>query len=336
MQIHQNYSLKELNTFGIGVKAEHFAELQNIQDLQEAIRNPIRPLLLLGGGSNLLFTNDVKGLVLKVSISGIRVVREFKNRVWVEAGAGVNWHQLVLWAVQHNYGGIENLSLIPGTVGAAPVQNIGAYGVELKDVFVKLKAVDLTTGKLNTFFNSDCAFGYRDSIFKKAAKGKFCITSVVLSLSKTNHRLKLSYGDIHKTLEQNKVSQPDIADISKAVIQIRSSKLPDPAKIGNCGSFFKNPESDQTKLREIQVHFPNVPFYELPKNKVKIPAGWLIEQCGWKGKRVGNTGSYEKQALVLVNHGGATGEEVSQLAQDIIASVQQKFGIRLEPEVNII
>ncbi|MEZ4893040.1 MAG: FAD-binding protein [Saprospiraceae bacterium] len=199
--------------------------MQNIQDLQEAIRNPIRPLLLMGGGSNLLFTNDVKGLVLKVSISGIKVVRESNNRVWVEVGAGVNWHQLVLWAVQHNYGGIENLSLIPGTVGAAPVQNIGAYGVELKDVFVKLKAVDLTTGKLKTFFNSDCAFGYRDSIFKKAAKGKFCITSVVLSLSKTNHRLKLSYGDIRKILEQNKVSQPDIADISKAVIQIRSSKI---------------------------------------------------------------------------------------------------------------
>jgi UDP-N-acetylmuramate dehydrogenase len=336
MQIHHTYPLLALNTFGIDASAEYFAEVHSLQDVQAVLRQPIRPILVLGGGSNLLLTRDVRGLVLKNAIQGIRVVRTFKNKVWVEAGGGVVWHDFVLWAVQHGFGGVENLSLIPGTVGASPVQNIGAYGVELKDVFVRLKAVELESGALHTFTRAACQFGYRDSIFKREAKGEYCITSVVFSLTNNTHRLNISYGDIRKTLEMNGVEDPGIADISQAVVQIRSAKLPDPRQIGNCGSFFKNPETDRAVLEKIRLTHPNVPHYDLPDGRVKIPAGWLIEQCGWKGKRVGNTGSYEKQALVLVNYGGATGEEVKKLAFDIIASVAQQFEIQLEAEVNMI
>jgi UDP-N-acetylmuramate dehydrogenase len=292
--------------------------------------------MLLGGGSNVLLTQDVPGLVLKNNIQGIRVIREFKNKVWVEVGGGENWHAFVRWAVSNGYGGIENMSLIPGTVGAAPIQNIGAYGVELKDVFVRLNAVALSGGRAKTFNHKACQFGYRDSVFKRAEKGKWCITSVVFSLQKSPHRLNTAYGDITKTLEANGISAPNIADISNAVVQIRTSKLPDPAKIGNCGSFFKNPETDRAVLEKIQETHPQAPFFPLPDGRVKIPAGWLIEQCGWKGKRVGNTGCYERQALVLVNHGGATGQEVKALASAIIDSVEKTFGIRLEAEVNII
>ncbi|MBP6812127.1 MAG: UDP-N-acetylmuramate dehydrogenase, partial [Saprospiraceae bacterium] len=255
--------------------------------------------------------------------------------VWVEVGGGVVWHEFVLSAVAQGYGGVENMSLIPGTVGASPIQNIGAYGVELKDVFVRLKALNLTSGKLKTFSHSDCQFGYRDSIFKREEKGKWCITSVVFSLTKSPHKLNTSYGDISKTLESNGISNPSIADISRAVVQIRTSKLPDPAKIGNCGSFFKNPETEHSVLERILATHPQAPHYPLPDGRVKIPAGWLIEQCGWKGKRVGNTGCYERQALVLVNYGGATGKEVKNLAEAIIESVERTFGVRLEAEVNI-
>lgn len=336
MQIHQNYSLGKLNTFGLEAKAEHFMALHSVADLQKVLQQAIRPILLLGGGSNLLITRDVKGLVLKNSILGIKVLRDFKHRAWIEVGAGVPWHDFVLWAVARGLGGVENLSLIPGTVGAAPIQNIGAYGVELKDVFVRLEAVDLETGALRTFNKAACRFAYRDSIFKREARGRYCITSVVFSLTKNNHRLNITYGDIRKTLEAKGIQKPGIADISRAVVQIRSSKLPDPAKIGNCGSFFKNPVTERSVLKKIQGEYPQVPHYDLSDGRVKIPAGWLIEQCGWKGKRVGNTGSYEKQALVLVNYGGATGLEVKQLANDIMASVAQRFGIQLETEVNIL
>jgi UDP-N-acetylmuramate dehydrogenase len=291
--------------------------------------------MILGGGSNLLLTKDVAGLVLHNAIQGIEIVRKFNNKVWVKVGSGVVWHEFVLWAVKNGLGGVENLSLIPGTVGASPVQNIGAYGVEIKDVFVKLEAVALETGKVQVFNKAQCQFGYRDSYFKKEGKGKYCITSVIFSLTQQNHRLHLSYGDITRTLEQMQVTKPGIAYISAAIIQIRSSKLPDPAKIGNCGSFFKNPEVDRSVLEAIKVNYPNVVSYDLPNGKVKIPAGWLIEQCGWKGKRVGNTGAYEKQALVLVNYGGATGAEVKALAYAIIDSVKTKFGVNLEAEVNI-
>jgi len=336
MKILRNVSLLPFNTFGLDVKAENFIEVSSLKELRQSLNAGIQPLMLLGGGSNVLFTRDVPGLVIKNNLKGIQVIREFKNKVWVEVGGGENWHQFVLWAVAHNFGGVENMSLIPGTVGASPIQNIGAYGVELKDVFVRLKALHLSTGKLKTFRHADCQFGYRDSVFKREEKGKWCITSVVFSLSKSPHRLNISYGDISKTLESNGITQPDISDVSRAVVQIRTSKLPDPAKIGNCGSFFKNPETDRAVLDRILVTHPQAPHYPLSDGRVKIPAGWLIEQCGWKGKRVGNTGSYEHQALVLVNHGGATGAEVKNLAQAIIESVQAKFGVRLEAEVNIL
>ncbi len=336
MEIRQNYSLLRLNTFGLEAKAEHFVAAYSAEDIQAAIRSGIRPILVLGGGSNLLFTRDVTGLVLHNRIGGIRVLERAQGKALVEVGGGAVWHDFVLWAIAQGLGGVENLSLIPGTVGAAPVQNIGAYGVELKDVFVRLQAVDLETGNLRVFSSDECRFGYRDSIFKQEAKGRYCITTVVLALTTENHRLNVSYGDIRKTLEAEGIKSPGIADISRAVVQIRSAKLPDPAKIGNCGSFFKNPETERAVLERIQREHPQAPHYALADGRVKIPAGWLIEQCGWKGKRVGNTGSYEKQALVLVNYGGATGAEVKKLASDIIDSVEKKFGIQLEAEVNIL
>ncbi len=334
MKILQNVSLLPYNTFGLDVKAENFAEVSSVADLRASLSTGIQPVFLLGGGSNVLFTQDVQGLVLKNKLRGIQVIREFKNKVWVEVGGGEVWHEFVLWAVAKDYGGLENLSLIPGTVGASPIQNIGAYGVELKDVFVRLKALNLTTGKLRSFNHTACQFGYRDSIFKRQEKGKWCITSVVFSLRKSPHRLNISYGDISKTLESSGITKPGIDDISRAVVQIRTSKLPDQAKIGNCGSFFKNPETERAVLDQILETYPQAPHYRLPDGRVKIPAGWLIEQCGWKGKRVGNTGCYERQALVLVNHGGATGEEVKNLAKTIVESVVEKFGVRLEAEVN--
>ncbi len=324
------------NTFGLSAKAAHFAVVDSLATAKSALAAEVRPVRILGGGSNILFAHDVSGLLLKNEIKGIEVVRRWPHRVHLCVGGGENWHQLVCWAVENGYGGIENLSLIPGTVGAAPIQNIGAYGVELKDVFVRLKALDLETGKLRSFSHSECQFGYRDSVFKRAAKDKYLITEVVLSLSVGKHRINTTYGDVSKTLAEHGIQGvPTIAEVSRAVIAIRSSKLPDPQVIGNCGSFFKNPEVPANVLQKIRETYPSAPGYDLPDGRVKLPAGWLIEQCGWKGKRVGNTGSYDKQALVLVNHGGATGTEVRQLAHDIIASVQERFGVLLEAEVNI-
>lgn len=333
--MEKNKELLPFNTFGLSARAEYFSVVRNQTELKAAIGTQLRPIRVLGGGSNILFTRDVEGLLLKNEIKGIEILRKWKNKVHVKVGGGENWHTFVLWAVANGYGGVENLSLIPGSVGASPVQNIGAYGVEIKDVFVRLYATDLETGKERVFFRKECRFGYRDSIFKHEAKGKYLITAVVYSLTTQNHPLNISYGDISKTLETMQVSQPDIASVSQAVIQIRSSKLPDPAQIGNCGSFFKNPETTTAVLEQIRKTHPNAPAYPLDNGHVKVPAGWLIEQCGWKGKRVGNTGSYEKQALVLVNYGGAQGDEVRQLAHDIIESVRVQFGIALEPEVNI-
>jgi len=329
-------SLLPFNTFGIEASAAHFTEVASVDELCRVLREAVPPVLILGGGSNLLFTRDWPGTVVRNTIRGIEVVRRFKNRVWVRIGGGENWHGFVQWAVGQNLGGVENLSLIPGSVGAAPVQNIGAYGVELKDVFVGLEAVELTTGKIRRFSRPACRFGYRDSFFKQEGKGRYCITSVTLSLSTARHRINTGYGDIVRTLAEMGVAKPGIADVSAAVTRIRSSKLPDPARIGNCGSFFKNPEVERAVYAKIQETHPAAPHYDLPSGRVKIPAGWLIEQCGWKGKRVGNTGCHDKQALVLVNHGGATGAEVVALAQAIIGSVEKTFGVRLEPEVNIL
>ncbi len=335
MKLLEHHALLPYNTFGLDVQASRFAEVTSLDELRQAIRQPA-PLLVLGGGSNIVFTRDVEGMVIKNTIRGMEVVQESEDKVFVKVGAGERWHDFVLWAVEQDFGGIENLSLIPGTVGAAPIQNIGAYGVELKDVFVSLEAMDITAGTMRVFEYAECRFGYRDSIFKHEEKGRWCITSVTFSLTRNEHHLNTSYGDIQRTLAQMNVVQPTVADVSQAVIAIRSSKLPDPAVIGNCGSFFKNPETDRSVLDHLRLHHPQAPHYDLPDGRVKIPAGWLIEQCGWKGKRVGHTGCYEKQALVLVNYGGATGEEVRNLAYAIINSVEKTFAIRLEPEVNIL
>ncbi len=329
-------SLLPFNTFGIAARAAHFTDVTSVDELRQVLQQAVPPVLILGGGSNVLFTQDWPGTVVRNAIRGIGVVRRFKHRAWVRIGGGENWHGFVQWAVGQNLGGVENLSLIPGSVGAAPVQNIGAYGVELKDVFVSLEAVELATGKTRRFSRADCRFGYRDSVFKQTEKGRYGITSVTLSLSTGRHRIHTAYGDITKTLGDMGVSQPGIAEVSAAIIRIRSAKLPDPARIGNCGSFFKNPEVARAVYEKILQTHPAAPHYDLPDSRVKIPAGWLIEQCGWKGKRVGNTGCHDKQALVLVNHGGATGTEVVALAHAIMESVEKTFGVGLEPEVNIL
>ncbi|MEQ1744770.1 MAG: UDP-N-acetylmuramate dehydrogenase [Saprospiraceae bacterium] len=329
-------NLLSYNTFGIGAHAAHFAEVKTVAELRRELRSATTPVLVLGGGSNILFTQDWPGTVVRNAIGGIEVVRQFKNRAWVRAGGGESWHGLVQWAVSRGLGGLENLSLIPGTVGAAPVQNIGAYGVELQDLFISLEAVDLATGKNRHFRRAQCHFGYRDSVFKNTEKGRFCITSVTLSLSTDRHRIRTDYGDITKTLAEMGISRPGIADVSAAVVRIRSAKLPDPAQIGNCGSFFKNPTVMRVVFEKIQQNHATAPHYDLPDGRVKIPAGWLIEQCGWKGKRVGNTGCHDRQALVLVNHGGASGAEVVALARAIVESVEKTFGVRLEPEVNVL
>jgi UDP-N-acetylmuramate dehydrogenase len=334
--VQEHISLLPFNTFGIDASAAHFTTADSIPALRTALQSGIQPVAILGGGSNILLTGDIKGLVIRNALLGKTVRQVSPRRVHVRVAGGENWHEFVLWAVGQGYGGVENLSLIPGTVGASPIQNIGAYGIELKDVFVRLKAMHLQTGKITTFNQQACQFGYRDSIFKRAAKGQYAIVEVTFSLTLPgHHQLNLSYGDITKILDSKGITKPSISDISAAVIQIRSSKLPDPKQIGNCGSFFKNPEVPRTVFEQVLLTHPNAPHYPLADGRVKIPAGWLIEQCGWKGKRVGNTGSYEKQALVLVNHGGATGAEVQRLAQDIIDSVDKKFGVPLEAEVNM-
>jgi len=336
MIILKNYSLKKYNTFGLDVKAASLLKVKSIGDLKQALKFTEESIFILGGGSNMLLTQDIKGLVIKNELEGIEVVEEKKSKVVLGIGGGENWHKLVLWTIENNYGGIENLSLIPGTVGAAPIQNIGAYGVELKDVFVKLEAINLQTKRKKTFSKKACQFGYRESIFKKTLKRQYFITKVYLQLTKNKHQLNINYGAIKTSLAEKEIEQPTIKDISDAVIAIRSSKLPDPAELGNSGSFFKNPEIPRSQFEALQKQFPTIVFYEMPNNMVKVPAGWLIEQDGWKGKKVGNTGAHAKQALVLVNYGNATGQEVKALAFKIIESVKQKFGIQLSPEVNII
>ncbi|MFT5168781.1 MAG: UDP-N-acetylmuramate dehydrogenase [Saprospiraceae bacterium] len=335
MIIQKNHSLQPFNTFGLDAKAKLFAKVSTTEALSSFLKTNKSPLFILGGGSNILLSKDINALVLKNEIKGIEMIRDYKNCAHVAVGGGENWHRFVLWAISKKLGGIENLSLIPGTVGAAPIQNIGAYGVELKDVFVKLEAIHLATGKKETFYKKDCHFGYRDSIFKRSLKGKVFISKVVFRLSKTP-KTNTSYGDIQAVLKERNITLPSIKHISDAVIQIRSSKLPDPAVLGNAGSFFKNPEISAHIFKNLQLHFPKIVYYNLPDGKVKIPAGWLIEHCGWKGKKIGNTGSHAQQALVIVNYGGATGEEIKAHAERVIASVKDTFGIKLKAEVNIV
>lgn len=338
MRFETDFSLKPYNTFGIDVKARHFARFDSVQELQDLLQRAEvkdEPKLILGGGSNVLFTKDFEGIVLLNGIKGMEVLREDDTYTYVKAGGGEVWHDLVLFCLANNLGGMENLSLIPGTVGAAPLQNIGAYGVELKDVFEELEAVNLATGELHTFDKAACQFGYRESVFKHEAKGQYIVTSVTFRLQK-EHQLNTSYGAIQTTLEEMQVQQPTIHDVSAAVCQIRRSKLPDPAQIGNAGSFFKNPEIPLLLYDVLKEKHPGMPAYPVSEAAVKVPAGWLIEQCGWKGKVIDNYGVHKNQALVLVNYGGANGEKLLALARDIIHSVQEKFGIMLQPEVNIL
>lgn len=336
MQISQNHSLKSLNSFGLDAQASEYCVIRHAGDIVQALKQTNLPVFVLGGGSNILLTHDVKALVLHNCITGIEATEETDTHVIVKAGGGEVWHSFVLWCIEHNYGGVENLSLIPGTVGAAPVQNIGAYGVELKDVFVALEAVSLEDGAPLKFTRDECRFGYRDSVFKQEWKGRLMITQVYFRLTKKNHRLHAEYAALQSELKKTNISNPDIEDISRAVIAVRSSKLPDPAVLGNAGSFFKNPEITIELFQQLQTAYPDIPSYPAAAGFVKVPAGWLIEKRGWKGKRMGNCGSYELQALVLVNYGGATGAEILNLAHAIIDDVYAHFGVRLSPEVNII
>ncbi len=337
MNLLSNISLKPLHTFGAEVFADYFVEIQSISDLQQLIADGTlkAPHLFLGGGSNVLFTDNFKGLILKNCIKGKEVYQEDDQFVWINAASGEVWHDVVIWTVANGWGGLENLSLIPGTVGAAPMQNIGAYGVELTQVFESLEAVNIQTGQIEIFDHAACAFGYRESVFKHAAKGKYFIASVRLKLTK-HPQVQVNYGAIQEVLKSNGIHNPTIQDVSDAVIHIRRSKLPDPKELGNAGSFFKNPEISADLFHKLQSKFPQIPGYPVSDGNIKVPAGWLIEQCGWKGKIVGKTGSHAKQALVLVNYGGATGKEILDLAKAISASVFEKFGIQINPEVNVV
>jgi len=333
LKIQQNISLKPYNTFGIHANAKRFVSVNSIKDLKEILASE-KAIFLLGGGSNILLTGDLEKLVIHLNTKGI-IVNDFdENEVLVTAEAGENWHELVLWCVSQNYGGLENLALIPGNVGTSPIQNIGAYGVEIKDAFQQLEAIDIETGKTKIFTNADCDFGYRNSVFKNELKGKYIIVNVTFKLTKKNHNINISYGAIKDILTDKE--NPSIKEIADAVIAIRQSKLPDPKEIGNSGSFFKNPVINVDLFKELSENYPEIPHYVISENEIKIPAGWLIEQCGYKGKRFGDAGVHEKQALVLVNYNNASGKEIYDLAQKIQKKVIKTFKISLEIEVNVI
>ncbi|QJD95501.1 UDP-N-acetylmuramate dehydrogenase [Mucilaginibacter robiniae] len=337
LQIEENVSLKNLNTFGIEAKARFFVEINHEDELTELFMDQQwqqTERLILGGGSNMLLVNDFGGLVIRMNIRGIEHRINHTN-VFVEAGAGESWNELVNYCVDHNFAGMENLSLIPGSVGASPIQNIGAYGIELKDVFESCHTFEIATGNFKTFNKEECQFGYRESVFKSALKRQYIITTVKFRLS-TTPNLNLSYSAIEQELNSRGIIQPTLKDVSKVVSAIRVSKLPDPSTIGNSGSFFKNPIISAQQFEAVQQNYPTIPHYPGNNGGVKLAAGWLIEQCGWKGKTIGHTGTWKNQALVLVNHGGATGQEVYNLSSQIIDSVYSKFGVMLEREVNII
>ena len=332
----KNVSLQPFNTFNLDVNARKFLAFSSVEMLRGALAQVNNtPLLILGGGSNVLFTQDYDGIVLKNELKGINIVKENDRQVLVEVQAGENWHQFVLYCIQNNWGGVENLSLIPGTVGAAPMQNIGAYGVEIASVFASLKALEIASGSLKVFDKKTCVFGYRESIFKKDLKGKYVITSVTFRLNKVP-RFDISYGAIRDTLKEMGHNTLSLKAISDAVIKIRQSKLPDPAVVGNAGSFFKNPEVDKPDFERLKDQFSDIPGYPVGGNKVKVPAAWLIEQSGWKGKTFGKIGVHKNQPLVLVNYGGGNGKAIRNLALDIQDAISKKFGITLTPEVNIV
>ena len=337
MIIQNNFSLKKYNTFGIEAKAKQFVAVHSVEDLKTVlVENQSQPKFILGGGSNMLLTQDIQALVIHIDLKGIKVLKEDDNFVWVESQAGENWHEFVLWTIDQNFGGLENMSLIPGNVGTTPVQNIGAYGTEIKDTFVSCDAMNIATQEMKTFTKDDCHFGYRESIFKHEAKDQFIITSVVFKLTKHIHKINISYGDITKELEKQNVITPTLKDVSNAVIAIRQSKLPDPKELGNSGSFFKNPIISKEQFEKARALHPEMPHYVISETEVKVPAGWLIEKAGFKGKRFGDAGIHKNQALVLVNYGNATGQEILNVSRDIQATILKEFGIVIEAEVNVI
>ncbi|WP_440881101.1 UDP-N-acetylmuramate dehydrogenase [Tenacibaculum sp. C7A-26P2] len=335
MEIQKNISLKNFNTFGVHVNAKRFISVKSLYQLKEILKFE-KDIFLISGGSNILLTRDIDQLVVHINIKGLSIDKENSDFVYVTVNAGENWHDFVLWCISQNYGGVENLSLIPGNVGTSPIQNIGAYGSEVKDVITNVTALEISTSKLHSFSNESCKFGYRNSIFKNEKKGKFIITSVTFKLSKKKHRLNTQYGIIEQELNYRKIKEPTIKDISDVIISIRKSKLPDPRKIGNSGSFFKNPIISSDQFYKLQKKHPNIPFFDISKTQIKIPAGWLIEQIGFKGKRIDNYGVHEKQALVLVNYDNALGKDIYNLAITIQKKILDTFSIKLEIEVNII
>lgn len=336
--VEKNVNLAPFNTLQVQADAAYFSRVQTKDDLVSLVTTPKwteKPIFILGGGSNVLFVDDFGGLIIHLAITGKEIIEETPDYVKLKIGAGENWHETVRYCVQKGWGGIENLSLIPGTVGAAPIQNIGAYGVELEDVFESLTAIELSAAKERIFSRKDCRFGYRDSIFKQELKGKFVVTDVTLKLQKQPD-LNTSYGAIQHKLDEKNINEPTIKDISDVVIEIRNSKLPNPTELANAGSFFKNPIVSNSTFKKLSEQYANMPGYPVDQSHTKVPAGWLIEEAGWKGKVVGNVGTYRQQALVIVNHGGASGDEILELAKKIQQAVLQQFDIELVPEVNIV
>jgi len=337
MQLISDFSLKQYNTFGIDAKAREFVAIHSLEELKAVLEeHRLENKFILGGGSNMLLTRDIDALVIHVDLKGKKILDQEGDHVLVECQAGENWHEFVLYTISQNFGGLENMSLIPGNVGTTPIQNIGAYGAEIKDTFVSCDAMNIETQQMRTFTKEECEFGYRESIFKNAEKDKYVITSVVFRLTKTNHKINTGYGDILKNLESRSIQVPTIKDVSDAVIAIRRSKLPDPQELGNSGSFFKNPIVSKDVYQIASIRYPEMPHYVVSDNEIKVPAGWLIEQAGFKGKRIGDAGVHKNQALVLVNYGNATGSDILNLARMIQDSVLEKFGIEIEAEVNVI
>jgi len=337
MEIKSNFSLKNYNTFGIEAKARQFIAVHSVDELKTiliAYKNEKK--FILGGGSNMLLTQDIDALVIHIDLKGKKIVKEDDDFVWVESQAGESWHEFVLYTIDNHFGGLENMSLIPGNVGTTPVQNIGAYGTEIKDTFVSCEAINIESQEMKTFTNAECNFGYRESIFKNEVKDQYIITSVIYKLTKRNHKINTSYGDITAELDKNNITVPTLKDVSNAVIAIRQSKLPDPKQLGNSGSFFKNPILLKSDFEKIHQKFPEMKYYEVSETEVKVPAGWLIEQAGFKGKRFGDAGVHKNQALVLVNYGNATGQEILAVSRDVQKTVFEIFGIHIEAEVNVI
>jgi len=337
MEIHQNFSLKNYNTFGIEAKASQFVAVHSLSDLKILLEEHSQDKkFILGGGSNMLLTQDIDALVIHIDLKGIQILKQDDDYVWVQSSAGENWHEFVLWTINQDFGGLENMSLIPGNVGTTPIQNIGAYGTEIKDTFDSCVAMAIDNQEIRTFHKEECHFDYRESVFKKELKEQYIILSVVFKLSKRNHKINISYGDIAAELSKQNTSNPSLKEVSNAIIAIRNSKLPNPKVLGNSGSFFKNPILKKTDFEKIHQQFPEMKYYEISDTEVKVPAGWLIEKAGFKGKRYGDAGIHENQALVLVNYGNASGQDILNVSKTVQQTVFELFGIRIEAEVNII